>query len=143
MNMTKHTGHEFLSAVRPKKIGEVTVFPRKQDIFDALIEARGANVSLEHLPPVSDSPIINGFRGKTAHINAIKSEIKIQTNSSDVTDSHYVDIALDAYINAGGKFENFAKEFSAHREEYESKHQNMSPQIALSHRLGADCNLPA
>ena len=64
-----------------------------------------------------------------ARINAIKSSMKIRSNSSDVTDSHYVDVALDAYIKTGGKYENFAGQLELHKKMYRFQNQNESPQF--------------
>ncbi|MFR8206081.1 MAG: hypothetical protein ACLU99_06905 [Alphaproteobacteria bacterium] len=72
---------------------------------------------------------MNEIYAKTARINAIKSSMKIRSNSSDVTDSHYVDVALDAYIKTGGKYENFAGQLELHKKMYRFQNQNESPQF--------------
>ena len=94
----KLSGPEFMKKVSPKQTGSIIKFPETKEIFFALIEARGLEVNAGHLRPASDNPAMNEIYAKTARINAIKSSMKIRSNSSDVTDSHYVDVALDAPI---------------------------------------------
>lgn len=125
----KLSGSEFMKKVSPKQTGSIIKFPETKEIFFALIEARGLEVNAGHLRPASDNPAMNEIYAKTARINAIKSSMKIRSNSSDVTDSHYVDVALDAYIKTGGKYENFAGQLELHKKMYRFQNQNESPQF--------------
>lgn len=114
----KITAAQFLEKVTPQTTGELTLFPSKEQIFTALFDARGTNLSLEHLPPASNDKNINATRAIRAKMDAVRAKFKISSNSRDVTDSHFIDVAMDSYIRGGGKYENFVKEYNLQREEY-------------------------
>lgn len=124
MNEKPLTGPEFIKMVEPKKDGSVIRFADKKTIFNALFEARGTGVSADHLSPPSDKESINVSR---AQVNAAWARIRIFSGAYDVTDSHYVDIALDAYLKRGGKYNEFAQELDVHKKAYEQHQQNRLP----------------
>lgn len=113
----------FLKALSPEVKDGVKYFPSKKTIFNTLIEARGMDVSTAHLPEISENPQMNAIHASAAGVNAVRARIKIATNSKDVTDSHFVDVALDAYIKSGGKFEDFTTDLALHKRMHEFEQQ--------------------
>ena len=103
MKCSREQGLKFLAEM------EKTITSKEQ-IFDALFEACGAgeNVNTKHV----------FFQEVIIKFNASKAKAVIANHLPYETESHYVDMALYAYIKAGFKMRDFDKDLSEHKAKY-------------------------
>lgn len=95
MKVTKEKGLRFLSEI-DKPITS------KEQIFDALFEVCGVGegVNTKHI----------FFQEVIIKFNASKARAVIEKNLPYLTESHFVDVAIYAYIKAGFDMKNFDKD---------------------------------
>ena len=104
MKSSREQGLKFLSEMQKQ-------ITSKEQIFDALFEACGAgdNVNTKHV----------FFQEVIIKFNASKARAVIANCLPYETESHYVDVALYAYINAGFKMKDFDKDLSEYKAKYD------------------------
>lgn len=103
MKVTKEQGLKFLNEMqRP--------ITSKEQIFDALFEVCGAgdNVNTKHV----------FFQEVIIKFNASKAMAVIANHMPYETESHYVDIAINAYIKAGFNMREFDKDLTDFKAKY-------------------------
>ena len=103
MKISKEQGLKFLNEMqRP--------ITSKKQIFDALFEACGTGeaVNTKHV----------FFQDVIIKFNASKAAAIIANHMPYETESHYVDIALNAYIKAGFYMKDFDKDLADFKEKY-------------------------
>lgn len=103
MKVTKETGLRFLSEI------DKPITSKKQ-IFDILFETCGISeaVNTKHV----------FFQEVIIKFNASKARAVIEKNLPYLTESHFVDVALQAYIKAGFNMRDFDKDLTEHKKNY-------------------------
>lgn len=114
MNDKKDVGIEFLNRLSAPRLS-------KKQIFDALFEARGTGegVNTDHV----------FFQEVIIRFNASKAIPIIKNHLPYETDSHYVDVALNAYIKNGGNMHDFDKELKIYKNKYNREHPQIHPAV--------------
>lgn len=120
MTDKKDTGADFLKKISDPKI-------TKEQIFNALFDARGTGdgVNTDHV----------FFQEVIIKFNASKAEQVIKNHLPYETDSHYVDVALNAYIKKGGNMHDFDKELKIYKNKYNTMHPKINPAL-MARSLG-------
>ena len=103
MKITREQGLKFLNEMQKTGLS-------KEQIFEALFEACGAGESVNTRHVFFQEVIIK--------FNASKAMAVIAGHRPYETESHYVDMALYAYIKAGFKMRDFDKDLSEHKAKY-------------------------
>ena len=120
MNEKKDAGIEFLNKLSVPGIS-------KEQIFNALFEARGTGegINTNHV----------FFQEVIIKFNASKADPVIRNHLPYETDSHYVDVALNAYVKNGGNMHDFDKELKIYKNKYNTMHPKVHPAI-IARSLG-------
>lgn len=103
MKITREQGLKFLNEMQKTGLS-------KEQIFEALFEACGAGESVNTRHVFFQEVIIK--------FNASKAMAVIAGHRPYETESHYVDIAIYAYIKSGFNMEDFNKDLAAFKERY-------------------------
>ena len=103
MKITKEQGMKFLNEMQQP-------ISSKEQIFDALFEACGTGdaVNTKHI----------FFQEVIIKFNASKAMAVIANRMPYETESHYVDVAIFAYIKAGFNMKDFDKDLKTYKEKY-------------------------
>ena len=103
MKVTKENGLRFLNEI-DKSITS------KEQIFDILFEVCGIGeaVNTKHI----------FFQEVIIKFNASKTRKVIENNLPYLTESHFVDVAIDAYIKAGFNLKDFDKDLTEYKKNY-------------------------
>lgn len=101
MKTTKEQGLKFLNEMERPILS-------KEQIFDALFDicGTGENVNTKHI----------FFQEVIIKFNASKAKTIILGNLPYATESHYIDIAIYAYIKAGFNMRDFDKDLTSFKE---------------------------
>lgn len=101
IKVSKEQGHKFLNEMERPNLS-------KEQIFDALFDICGVgeNVNTKHI----------FFQEVIIKFNASKAKTIILGNLPYATESHYIDIAIYAYIKAGFDMKDFDKDLTAYKE---------------------------
>lgn len=103
MKVTKENGLRFLNEI------DKPITSKKQ-IFDILFEVCGVGdaVNTKHI----------FFQEVIIKFNASKARTVIEKNLPYLTESHFVDVAIQAYIQAGFKMRDFDKDLTDYKKNY-------------------------
>lgn len=101
MKISKEQGLKFLNEMERPRLS-------KEEIFNALFEACGCgeNVNTKHV----------FFQEVIIKFNASKAKAVISGHLPYETESHYVDVAIYAYLKAGFDIKNFDKDLTAFKD---------------------------
>ena len=104
MKVSKELGLRFLSEI------DKPITSKKQ-IFDVLFEACGVGeaVNTKHI----------FFQEVIIKFNASKARAVIEKNLPYLTESHFVDVAIAAYIKAGFDMKQFDKDLTEYKKNYD------------------------
>lgn len=113
MKHDKHVGLDFLKVMDSPDL-------QKEQIFDALfgVCGNGDNVNVKHV----------FFQDVIIKFNAQKARGLIEQGAAIVNESHFVDVALGAYIKLGYSMKNFAEDLQKHKEQYTNYNRLAIPQ---------------
>ncbi len=86
----------------------------KEQIFEALFDARGVgeDINTKHV----------FFQEVIIKFNASKALAVIKNHLPYETDSHYVDVALNRYLQIGGNMRDFDRDLQKYKDEYCKTH---------------------
>ena len=109
MKVTKEKGLRFLNEID----GPIT---SKKQIFDILFEVCGIGdaVNTKHI----------FFQEVIIKFNASKARTVIENNLPYLTESHFIDVAIYAYIKAGFNLREFDKDLTEHKKSYNFIYSN-------------------
>lgn len=113
MKDVKQVGHEFLRVMDSPEL-------HKEQIFEALFDACGNSdaVNVRHV----------FFQDVIIKFNAQKARGLIEQGAAIVNESHFVDVALGAYIKLGYLMNNFDEDLQKFKSEYTNYQQLAVPQ---------------
>lgn len=129
MNTPKISGLEFLQKVEPTVKDDKIKYPSKAVIFDALFEACGTNFSQADFPDVKHADcvlklhsarakmFINGYEKRREQLKEVDN-LLIKPEIKD-----YLLVSLGAFMKAGGKKDDFAKELKTFKNMHEFRTQ--------------------
>ncbi len=116
MKVTKEAGLRFLNEIdRP--------ITSKDQIFNALFEVCGIGegVNTKHI----------FFQEVIIKFNASKARTVIEKNLPYLTESHFVDVAIHAYIKAGFNMKDFDKDLAECKKNFNFIYANMTESKAV------------
>lgn len=113
MKNNKQAGLNFLKIMDEPNL-------HKEQIFEALFEVCGSddNVNVRHV----------FFQDVIIKFNAQKARGLIEQGAAIVNESHYVDVALGAYIKLGYSMKNFADDLNEQKAKYSNYNRLAIPQ---------------
>ena len=111
IKVTKENGLRFLNEI------DKSITSKKQ-IFDILFETCGIGeaINTKHI----------FFQEVIIKFNASKARKVIENHLPYLTESHFVDVAIDAYIKAGFNLKDFDKDLTEHKKNYNFIYSNLT-----------------
>ncbi len=127
MKTERITGTQFLDTVKPRETDGKKIYPNKKTVFNALFAARGTHVSENDIPRMPKLDAVAHLNGRNAEMRIRSFEMSPDSfRGLEPKDSHYVEVALSAYLHAGGEMKNFASELKDARDDFEMKNDNFN-----------------
>lgn len=127
MKNERMTGMQFLASLKPREVDGQKVYPDKKTVFNALFATRGTHVSENDIPRMPKLEAVAHLNGRSAEMRISSYEMSPESfKGLEPKDSHYVEVALSAYLHAGGTLKNFSNDLHDARDDFEPVNQNFN-----------------